>query len=77
MNWTFYQQHPTDPIRNPISGEFFSTEAVGNVTEALVREAIQNSLDARQEHNGKRVRAEVRICGGLAGSDRKSAFVKC
>lgn len=61
MNWTFYQQHPTDPIRNPISGEFFSTEAVGNVTEALVREAIQNSLDARQEHNGKRVRAEVRI----------------
>jgi hypothetical protein len=62
MNWGFYQQLPTDPIRNPISGEFFSTEAVGNVTEALVREAIQNSLDARQRKlDRKRVAAEVRI----------------
>lgn len=47
--WQFYQQSPTDPIHNPISGEFFSTEAVGNVAEALVREAIQNTLDARKK----------------------------
>ncbi|MGH2621272.1 MAG: hypothetical protein ACRDHG_11995, partial [Anaerolineales bacterium] len=47
-SWRFYLQQPTDPIHNPISGEFFSTEAVGNVAEALVREGIQNTLDARR-----------------------------
>lgn len=46
--WCFYRQQPTDPIHNPIAGEFFSTEAVGNVAEALVREAVQNTLDARR-----------------------------
>lgn len=60
--WQFYPQHPTDPIHNPISGEFFSTEAVGNVTEALIREGIQNTLDARKKHiDGSRQAAHVRI----------------
>ncbi|MBW1799885.1 MAG: hypothetical protein JRJ85_04065 [Deltaproteobacteria bacterium] len=31
---------------DPIEGEFFTTEAIGSITDALVREAIQNSLDA-------------------------------
>lgn len=31
---------------DPIEGEFFSTEAIGSITDALVRESIQNSLDA-------------------------------
>ena len=58
-NWHFCEQRPADPIRNPISGEFFSTEAVSNAAEAIVREGIQNSLDARVD----RIlgRAEVRI----------------
>lgn len=47
MQWHFYGQDPTDPILNPIAGEFFSSEAVGDAADALVREAIQNSLDAR------------------------------
>ncbi len=33
---------------DPIEGEFFTTEAIGSVTDALVRESIQNSLDATQ-----------------------------
>ena len=45
LGWQFYAQQTTDPIRNPIAGEFFSTEAVGNVAEALVREGIQNTLE--------------------------------
>jgi hypothetical protein len=60
--WQFYLQQPTDPIHNPISGEFFSTEAVGNVTEALIREGIQNSLDARvKKADGSRKPANARI----------------
>jgi len=31
---------------DPIEEEFFTTEALGSITDALVREAIQNSLDA-------------------------------
>lgn len=31
---------------DPIEGEFFSTEALGSISDALVREAVQNSLDA-------------------------------
>ncbi len=62
ISWKFYQQQPTDPIHNPISGEFFSTEAVRNVAESLVRESIQNSLDARLEKpDGSREIARVRI----------------
>ena len=31
---------------DPIEGEFFTTEVIGSITDALVRESIQNSLDA-------------------------------
>ncbi len=60
--WQFYPQQATDPIHNPISGEFFSTEAVGSVTEALIREGIQNTLDARKKkEDGSRQPANARI----------------
>jgi hypothetical protein len=45
--WRFRDHPPGEPVRNPIQGEFFSTEAIANTAEALVREGIQNSLDAR------------------------------
>jgi hypothetical protein len=45
--WRFREHMPGEPVRNPIQGEFFSTEAIANTAEALVREGIQNSLDAR------------------------------
>ena len=41
---------------DPIEGEFFSTEALGSLADALVREAIQNSLDARAPGMHARVR---------------------
>lgn len=60
--WSFYRQQPTDTVRNPIAGEFFSTEAVGKVADAIVREGIQNTLDARQKlADGTRKIAKVRI----------------
>ncbi len=68
--WHFYQQKSTDPIHNPISGEFFSTESVGNVMEAVVREGIQNTLDARRKcADGSREPARVRVfVSGLEGA---------
>lgn len=34
---------------DPIEGEFFNTEAIASISDALVREAIQNCLDASLE----------------------------
>jgi hypothetical protein len=45
--WHFKKKRPDDKIRDPILGEFFATDAIRNAAEALVREGIQNSLDAK------------------------------
>ncbi|MCL4528123.1 MAG: hypothetical protein M1282_01775 [Chloroflexi bacterium] len=49
MKWSFRKQEPGEITRDPIIGEFFSTEAIENPAEALVREGIQNALDAKTE----------------------------
>jgi hypothetical protein len=45
--WHFKTKLPGDKVRDPIQGEFFATEAIRGPAEALVREAIQNALDAK------------------------------
>jgi len=47
MKWHFRQYAPGEKTRDPIQGEFFATEAIRNPAEALIRESIQNSLDAQ------------------------------
>ena len=44
--WRFREMTPEEINVDPIEGEFFTTEALGSLNGALVREAIQNSLDA-------------------------------
>ncbi|MCL4799030.1 MAG: hypothetical protein KJ025_05540 [Burkholderiales bacterium] len=44
--WQFRRMHPGEMNIDPIESEFFSTEALESLADALVREAIQNSLDA-------------------------------
>ena len=44
--WRFREMHPGEMNVDPIEGEFFNTEAIASLSNALVREAIQNSLDA-------------------------------
>ena len=44
--WRFREMQPGEINIDPIEGEFFTTEAIGSITDALVRESIQNSLDA-------------------------------
>lgn len=50
--WHFRKQHPDEKVRNPIQGELFSDDAIDKPAQALVREAIQNSLDARPKNAG-------------------------
>lgn len=57
--WHFNKVRPGDMIREPIYGEFFSTEAISSPGEALVREAIQNSLDAGR--NGESVMVRILV----------------
>ncbi len=80
MQWHFYQQDPTDPVLNPIASEFFASEAVGDAADALVREAIQNSLDARQKaakQDGKPARVRIHLSGdegALSAADAEEWF---
>lgn len=59
--WHFEKARRGQAQRDPISGEFFATEAIRNSAEALVREGIQNSLDAVSP--GERVRVRIYISG--------------
>ncbi|MGI6455589.1 MAG: hypothetical protein ACOX5R_08185 [bacterium] len=58
-SWHFNQMRPSDKCREPIQGEFFATDAINNPGEALVREGIQNSLDARNDKEQVVVRIKV------------------
>jgi hypothetical protein len=57
--WFFRKKRPGEKIRNPIQGEFFATEAIEGPAQALVRESIQNSLDANAGHGPVRLRIMV------------------
>lgn len=47
-NWSFLKSDPNRLERNPIHEEFFSSSEILTDVSALVRESIQNSLDAEQ-----------------------------
>lgn len=65
MQCWHFNQPPRGAInREPIVGEFFSTDIIRNPTEALVRESIQNSLDAAC--NGEMVRVRFFVSGATA-----------
>jgi hypothetical protein len=53
-------------MRNPVSGDFFSQDAIENASEALVREAVQNSLDAGR--SGEEILVRIRVIEGLGRS---------
>jgi hypothetical protein len=62
--WKFRRMHAGEMNIDPIESEFFSTEALDSLADALVREAIQNSLDAR----GPGAQARVRIAFSSPGA---------
>jgi len=50
-------------LRNPVTANFFAQEAIEDPAEALVRESIQNSLDARRGADKTRVRFALHAPG--------------
>jgi hypothetical protein len=57
--WLFVESSPLYTQRDPIQAPFWDTESIRNAANALVREAIQNSLDAGTEDGPVRVRLLV------------------
>jgi hypothetical protein len=45
-NWFFPVRRATDKARNPVLGEFFTTASIKTIADSIVRESIQNSIDA-------------------------------
>lgn len=66
--WHFRRKRPSDTARDPISSEFFADESVEDAARALVRESIQNSLDARLKNRDDPVviRVFLGVNGGAA-----------
>ena len=60
-NWHFKAHSPGSTIREPIAGAFFASDAVSEPGAALVREGIQNSLDAALA--GGRVLVRISLFG--------------
>ena len=58
-NWHFKAHSPGSTIREPIAGAFFASDAVSEPGAALVREGIQNSLDAARDGERTLVRISL------------------
>jgi hypothetical protein len=46
VDWTFLRQRPGGKRRDPTQGEFFANDRPDSLADGLIRESIQNSLDA-------------------------------
>lgn len=73
--WSFKKKQPDDTTRDPISGEFFATEAIRNSAEALVREGVQNTMDARVDGQVAKVRILISGPEWAATPSRAAAFL--
>lgn len=69
--WRFREMQPGEINVDPIEGQFFTTEVLSSINDALVREAIQNSLDAAADEGPVTVRFSF-----LSLSSRKTSFVR-
>lgn len=73
--WKFRQMNPGEMNIDPIEAEFFSTEALGSLADALVREAIQNSLDARRNGETLKIRILFPAPTAMPGQEEKVAYM--
>lgn len=59
--WHFNQRRPCDRMRDSANDAFFTAESLENLSEALVREGVQNSLDAAARGGANERDVNVRI----------------
>ena len=62
--WIFVKRPPMAKQRDPIQGEFFNTDSITTAADEVVREAVQNTLDAKSEKSGG-----VRVRFYVSGSE--------
>lgn len=74
IKWHFNQPSPGDKNREPVLSEFFATDAIRNAAEALIREGIQNAMDAGLK--GQRVQVRIYVSGdeGSISGDVANAY---
>lgn len=72
MNWTFDPKTAGEKSRNPMGEEFFADTQLLNDVNSLVRESIQNSLDAKSD-DAQEVLVRFSI-GSLAASVARPWF---
>ena len=73
--WRFRRMHPGEMNIDPIEAEFFSTEALDSLADALVREAVQNSLDARRGDGPLRMRFALSSAENRLGGDARARYL--
>jgi hypothetical protein len=73
--WYFNKPKPGDKNREPVLGEFFATDAIKNPAEALIRESLQNALDAGQDDKTVSVRIFVSGNGGALAPHLVGAYM--
>ena len=59
--WHFRRMSRAEINEDPTASDFFSTEALQEITDALVRESIQNSLDARRPEAEQPVLVRIKL----------------
>jgi hypothetical protein len=59
LSWLFTRRQPADKDRQPMQGEFFTTESIDSIADSLIREFVQNSLDAADTQEPVQVRMRL------------------
>lgn len=75
--WHFRKMGRAEMNEDPTAGDFFNVDALKDMADALVREAIQNSLDAKIEGTDEPVLVQISLPGSSASlppSDSKTFF---
>ena len=71
-SWHFKKYEAGDTYRNSTADAFFDSDTISNPGNALVREGIQNSLDAHKIHPEKPAIVRVSLLSGDDAPDRDS-----
>ena len=65
--WRFERKRFSQKSRQPMQASFFTTSSIDDDTHALVRESIQNSLDARAGDGPVHVRFSIGTLSANSG----------